>query len=41
MEFTSISKLITKYRRLRRDVLVPEVNMCRSVAATKDLVRAT
>jgi len=32
MEFTSILKLITKYIRLGRDILVPEENMCRSAA---------
>ena len=41
MEFTSIPKLITKYVRLGRDILVPEENVWRSVADATGLVRVT
>jgi hypothetical protein len=41
MEFTNILKLITKYIKLGRDILVPEENMWRSVADATGLMRVT
>jgi hypothetical protein len=39
--YTHIFKLITKYIRLGRDILIPEENMWRSVADASGLVHVT